>query len=102
MIAVTTRVVATRVNVDMTDPWKVVGFRTLSPEALAAVQGRAAGQGLSLSDYLRHLVARDLEGSGGRGDGGRALGLLRDVQLSTADRETHEQHSRDRSDQSSL
>ena len=38
----------------------MVGFRTLSPEAHAAVLDHAADLSLSLSDYLRRAVARDL------------------------------------------
>lgn len=36
---------------------KVVGFRTLSPEAHAALVDRASNQGLSVSNYLRRVVA---------------------------------------------
>ena len=69
------------VNVDMNDSRKVLGFRTFSPESRAAVLAKATGLGLSVSDYLRGVVARDLEASGGRGDGVRAVGLLREVQI---------------------
>ena len=42
------------------DIWKVVGFRTLSVESHEALCYRAASLGLSVSDYLRRAVARDL------------------------------------------
>ncbi len=42
------------------DVWKVVGFRTLSPEAHAALVARASDQGLSVSGYLRRVVADTL------------------------------------------
>ena len=64
--AATTRMVATNVNAVTSDAWKVVGFRTLSPEAHAAVVGRAEDQGLSVSGYLRRVVATDLRSSGGK------------------------------------
>ena len=42
------------------DIWKVVGFRTLSPEAHAALVASASDQGLSVSSYLRRVVAAAL------------------------------------------
>ena len=50
------------------DIWKVVGFRTLSLEAHAALVACASDQGLSLSSYLRRVVAdtlnvRDITGT---------------------------------------
>ncbi len=50
----------TNVYVVTRDIWKVVGFRTLSPEAHAALVARASDQGLSLSSYLRRVVADTL------------------------------------------
>jgi hypothetical protein len=52
--------VATNVYVVTRDVWKVVGFRTLSPEAHAALVARASDQGLSLSSYVRRVVAGTL------------------------------------------
>ena len=58
--AATTRMVATNVNAVTRDIWKVVGFRTLSPEAHAALVACASDQGLSVSGYLRRVVADTL------------------------------------------
>ena len=53
----------------------VLGFRSLSPEAHQAVLDRAALVGLSMSDYLRRVIASDLEGSGGLQGGSAPLAL---------------------------
>ena len=50
------------------DRWPMVNFRAFSPESRAAVLAKATGLGLSVSDYLRGVVARDLD-LGGNGDG---------------------------------